>query len=363
MSLRIDRRQALATLAAAGLAVGTRAPGADWAAPDPTSGAHHKLAAAYSAEHRGISVLVMVGGKLVFEDYPNGGAADRAHELASGTKSFAGVAACAAIADGLIQSWDEKLVDTLTEWKDDPLKSQITLRQLLSLTSGIGGGGIARPPSFADAIKEAATADPGTKFMYGPAPYQTFGEFLRRKLAPKNEGVLDYYQRRLFDPIGLKYGGWRKGTDGQPHLPSGAQLSAANWAKFGELARLGGKWEGREIVPQKLLDECFVGTKANPAYGLTWWLNRPVDAVTLRAIPLMRIAQDLAGPKSEFLSDLFFAAGAGDQRLYISRKLEVVVVRQATGILAAITGRREGYSDKEFLARLMFGTDANGKKM
>ena len=49
-------------------------------------------------------------------------------------------------------------------------------------------------------------------------------------------------------------------------------------------------------------------------------------------------------------SGALLAAGAGDQRMYVSRQYKVVIVRQATGILAALGGRRDGYSDREFLA-------------
>lgn len=71
-------------------------------AADPGNARHHQLAASYSAEHRGISLLVMIDGKIVFEDYPNGGRANRPHELASGTKSFSGVMAACAVQDGLL---------------------------------------------------------------------------------------------------------------------------------------------------------------------------------------------------------------------------------------------------------------------
>ena len=112
---------------------------ADDAPPEPTNPHHHKLAAEYSASCKGISCLVRVDGKEVFADYPNGGRKDRAHELASGTKSFCGVLAAAAMQDKLIASWDEKISDTLTEWKADKQKADVTLRHLLSLTSGMGG--------------------------------------------------------------------------------------------------------------------------------------------------------------------------------------------------------------------------------
>ncbi len=43
-----------------------------------------RLAADYSRENRGLSVVVLKGDKIVFEEYQNGHSADRAWILASG---------------------------------------------------------------------------------------------------------------------------------------------------------------------------------------------------------------------------------------------------------------------------------------
>jgi CubicO group peptidase (beta-lactamase class C family) len=333
-------------------------------APDPNNPAHHKLAAEYSAGKKGISVLVRVDGKELFADYPNGGRKDRAHELASGTKSFSGVMAAAAIQDKLISSWDEKISDTITEWKDDPKKAEVTLRQLLSLSSGMSGGQVGRVPTYADAIQTEFRFDPGKRFQYGPAPYQTFGEVMRRKLEPKNESPYDYLQRRILKPIDLQVGSWRKGADRQIHLPSGAALTASEWAKFGELIRAGGTWEGKEILPQKLLDECFIPSKINPSYGLTFWLGATANGTREAMLPALAKLRNPTGKDELRVKDLVFAAGAGDQRLFTSRDLKLVVVRQADGILAALGGNDDsGWNDREFLARLLYGTDAAGKKL
>ena len=340
---------------------------------DPASREHHQLAAAYSAEHRGISLLVMIDGQIVFEDYPNRGRADRAHELASGTKSFSGVMAACAVQDGLL-TWDEKAADTITEWKDDPQKNQITVRQLLNLTSGLQTGGErGRVPTYADANPKPMSFDPGARFVYGAVHYQAFGELMLRKLADKNEGPLDYLQRRVFEPIGLNYGSWRKGADGNPHLPSGAALTDREWAKFGEMVRLGGTWEGKEIVKQELLDECFKASAKNKAYGLTWWLPSAGSTrlemfapQVRRPLERLKTARDEPAEGSgefKIASDLVMAAGAGDQRLYVCRSLKLVVARQATGILEALSGRESGWSDKEFLARLLVGKDSSGKEL
>jgi CubicO group peptidase (beta-lactamase class C family) len=362
MPLQFTRRRVIQGSLAGLALVASRGRAAEELQINATLAERHKLAAEYSAGRRGVSLLVMVAGEVVFEDYPNGGGADRAHELASGTKSFNGPLVAAAIEDKLIASWDERVADTITEWKVDERRGKITLRQLLSLTSGIAGGGIARPPAYSEAIATEAEADAGERFQYGPAPFQIFGELLRRKLKTKNEGVLEYLERRIFDPIGLAHGVWRKDKDGNPHLPSGASLTAREWAKFGELIRHSGKWKEKQLVPQKELDACFTGSKANPAYGLTWWLKRPVDEATLQRIALLRRATDLVGAKTALPGDLVFAAGAGDQRMYVSRQHKLVIVRQATGILEALLGgRRQDFSDTELLSRLLLGTDAGGK--
>lgn len=316
----------------------------------------YQLAAEYSSDYRGLSVLVMKGDKIVFEQYDNGHSAETPHMLASGTKSFVGVMAVAAIEDKLLKL-DDLVSDTITEWKADARRSRITINQLLHLISGIGGGTIGRPPEYADAIKAESDFEPGTKFQYGPTPFQIFGEVMHRKLLPRKESPLDYLKRRILDPIGLKISFWQRGSDGNPQLPSGAFLTAREWAKFGILVKNGGKWNGKQIVPKKLLEECFVGSKANPAYGLTFWLNvagggpSDDDETGVKRLPeTTRIRRDgiyASGPR-----DLVMAAGAAQQRLYIIPSLDMVVVRQ---------GRMSRFTDAEFLARLLDGKTANGQ--
>jgi len=300
----------------------------------------YKLAAEYSAENRGRSVLIMKGDKIVFEDYENGHTAEMPWFLASGTKSFSGVILAAAIEDKIFKSFDEKVSETITEWKSDKQKSNITLRQLLSLTSGISAGQIGRVPEYADAINSSVRYEAGTKFEYGPAPFQIFGEVMTRKLAPKKESVMDYLKRRILTPIGLKVAFWRM-SDGNPLLPQGANLTAREWIKFGLFLKNGGKWNGKQIVAKKLLDELVIGSKANPAYGITFWLNQagidPRGEVTQ-----MRV-ENVSG---DAVKDLYMAAGAGNQRLYIIPSKDLVVVRQ---------GNFGKYNDGEFLGRLIFG--------
>lgn len=329
----MNRRSFLAASAAACLATPATAQELNFAA-----------AAAYSVERRGVSMLAMRRGEVIFEDYPNGGGVTRGWELASGTKSFTGVMAAAAVQDGLISSWDERAADTLTEWRGDD-RRHITLRHILSLTSGIIGGPIGRPPPYADAIAQRSESAPGERFAYGPTPFQIFGEIIRRKTSGD---PLDYLTRRILAPLDIEPTHWRRGADGMPHMPSGAGLTARDWSRFGWFVLQGG--EGR--VSEPALRECFTGTRANPGYGLSFWLLR--DGLVA---PGRNAGVEIDSALSERFGGISMAAGAGNQRLYLIPSLDLVIVRQATGILQALMRRERGpqWSDAEFL-RLALGS-------
>lgn len=277
------------------------------------------------------AVLVMHEGKIVFERYATGGGRNLPHALASGSKSFTGVLAVAAVQDGLLKSLDEKVSDTLDDWNQDLRKKNITVRQLLSLESGLGGGTAALDANwigFAAAAKQPLTADPGTKFQYGPYPFLTFGHLLTKKL--KNESVEAYLKRRILDPLGVTVR-WRKTQDGEAALPGGAAMTARDWATFGQFLLQEGHWEGKAILPAKLLRECYHPGKANPAYGLSFWLN-PNQAALRRSL--------------EPSKDFAMAAGLGGQRLYLLPKDKLVVIR-----FGPLFG--ENYRDVPFLSSLL----------
>jgi len=317
-----------------------------WAAP---ALADYQAAAEYSAGYRGIALVVVHNGEVVFEDYPNGGAADRANLLASGTKSFSGIIAAAAVQDGVL-SLDEKVSDTITEWQGTN-RENITIRQLLNLTDGLRTPRRAgRIPPFDIAVRVPLERPPGRTFAYSPVPFQVFGEVIRRKL---NEDPVEYLTRRVFEPIGLEVASWRHSRSGDASLPTGAALTARNWALFGEFILAHGAWNGEQLVSREALDELFIGSDANPAYGLTWWLNKPVDFQFAANNPPLSDSTDYWQHEDVFPDDMVMAAGAGDQRLFISWRQNIVVVRQAEGIMGALLGHRLSWSDVQFWRILM----------
>lgn len=277
----------------------------------------------------GDSLLILRGGRKLAEDGDR-----RSHELASGTKSFWGVLTLLLVKERLL-GLEDRLDSVIQEWKSDP-RGAVTLHQLLTLTSGIAGGSTGRPPTFAQALQTPMRATPGSRFQYGPAPYQIYGEFLRRKLGDP----LSLLQKYVLGPADVSYESWKRGLDGQIHLPSGARLTAQQWSRFG-------LWVNAH---RDSLRELRQGTTANPAYGLTWWLNQAVHAGSLTG-PMRAIAS--LGKDPSLPRDLFIAAGAGDQRLYIIPSRDVIVVRQAGRIVARVLGGGSHWSDTAFLKKVM----------
>lgn len=325
---------------------------------------------AYSAQHNGVAVLIAEHGSLVCERYADGITRDTPRALFSGTKGFVGMMAAAAVADGLL-TLDERAADTLSEWRGDPLRSTITIRDLLSLSSGLETSGPQAAPGFADAVRTPAAAAPGTKFAYGPIVFQVFGAILQRKLAGRglDPAPTAYLERRVLAPIGARVTAWGGPVAGpDPNLAAGASMSAADWAKFGDLVRL------PALAAKVGLDPASYEAQFHPAgayrgYGLTWWLATPLDASAREGLdPVARTIDLPQGARAGLVpADLVVAAGAGGQRLYVSRSRQLVVVRfaEVTG-LAALAGRAQPgrargsgavssgqYSDTEFVRRVL----------
>jgi len=309
-----------------------------------------ELAADYNRQTGGETMLVLHRGETVFEEYPNGWSAGEPHLLASGSKSFVGLAAIAAAEDGYIRL-DDPASTSLTEWKDDPEKSAITYRQLLTFTSGMtasepGTAIKGETPAWAEIIDKPMKHKPGETFEYGAYHLYAFGEALQRILQKKTgETFESYLKRRILEPIGIKVEWRMRCKDGNPQLGGGAYMTAKDWAAVGEFVRNKGEANGKSVIGAALIDELFVGTKANPAYGLTWWLKRPIpEELDVETGHGGSLANSTWAP-----DDLVMAAGLGEQRLYVIPSLQLVVVRNGP------VSKARTYRDVAFLSRLLRG--------
>lgn len=339
----------------------------------------------YAARTGAQAVLVMHRGTIIHERFMAGGSATLRGPLASGSKSFVGIAAIAAVADRKLVL-DRAVADYIPSWGTDPRKARITVRQLLSLESGLESGnpgtGCGGPgKGWTDAVNAGTYADPGTAFRYGPYPFIVGGAVIEQVTG---KSFADYLQARILDPLGIRVDWAMKCADGKPQLAGGARMNARDWATLGEFLRNEGVHKGTRILPAELVRELSRPAQVNPSYGLSMWLA----SATTQRNPTMGIGAADGGSARDSASggrglgrggllrrrleqrraaaggaeragttttpnwlpaDLYMAAGMGKQRMYVIPSRELVVVR-----MGPITGGR-AFTDLGFLEPLLSG--------
>lgn len=311
-------------------------------------------AADYSASHRGLSLLVIQHGKSVMEEYPNGGSARMPQKIYSGTKTFFTMATLVAAQDGLLRL-DEPVSKTISEWRDDGQRSQITIRDLMNFSDGLDPAFHLHSDKVSDrnsmALRTPLVAQKGKAFTYGPSHGQVLCEVLRRKLAPHGETPFGYVQHKVLDPLGLGAVPYRADVLGNPLVASGFRLTARQWSRFGMLILGNGKIDRRVIVKQDWFAQSFQSTRVNPMFGLGFWMNSSAaegagECDIEKMLEKKWQQQDWhkrcicrSAPK-----DLVAAVGSGYQRLFVIPSMDLVIVRQ---------GQDAPFSDAEFLRRIL----------
>jgi CubicO group peptidase (beta-lactamase class C family) len=294
---------------------------------------------------------------VVFADYNAPFASTDPHLLASGTKSFSFALFALGVMDG-IWSLDEPVFETISEWAGDSRRQMITIRHLLTLSSGLKDAAeynVAQVPSldiYDLAInKSTQPYDVDTAFIYGAVNFFVLAAVFERKtgLDPVN-----YLYERLLSHLGMDAAHtlrWTRDIKGKPQMAGGAWLDARTWLNYGQLMLQNGDWLG-----QQLLDANLVGLSTsldNPAYqgyGLTWWRNTPLDGSynpSTDSVPAdARPANAGELIVADLPADLYFAAGFGRQRLYIVPSQNLVIVRFGMTL-------SQNFSDNELLLRIM----------
>lgn len=240
----------------------------------------------YHRRRKPQALVIVRNGTAVLEEYAADFSAETPHALYSGTKSFWGVAAVTAAR--------ERLLDL-----NEPVWNGATIRDLLTLTAGVPFGGLGSAvPTYEKALAAEQRDAPGDRFTYGGIPLQIFGAIFAEKLRPLKMTPHEYLRDRILEPAGVEIASWRTLKDGTHPLPTGAFVTARNWARYGAYV----------LARRSDYARCFEGTRANPRYGLCWWLAPP------------------GAP-----SDLFYASGSGGQALYVIPSEDAVIARFGAG--------------------------------
>jgi CubicO group peptidase (beta-lactamase class C family) len=315
-----------------------------------------RAAAAYSDQYGGLALVVRRGPEILFEHYADGHGPDKPWMLASGSVGLCTLAALCAEEDGLLKL-DERVSDTLAEWRGVAGKDAVTVRQLLALESGIAANNAkVRDTHTLDhyqAALEAPMVDlPGQSFRFGPTAWFVLGALLDRKLAGEGGDVLAYLRKRLLDPLGVDVHYWDRDKAGRPLLPTGAYLTAREWSKVGTLIVERGRAGERQLLSAERIALLAQPSRLEPNYGLGFWLHGGLDGA--RSVEGPQPGAELTGAErveeraASIPRDLLFSAGFGRQRMFVFPSQGLVVVRQGYPV--------DGWSDVDFL-RILLGID------
>ncbi len=246
-------------------------------------------------------IVVLYKGKLVHEWYGKGWDKNALHPVYSVTKSVVHALVGIAIEEGYIKSVQDKIVDYFPgiDIKVAPeLKKQITIEQMLTMTSGIAGD---FENQFADynaqpRTKEenekldqlyeedslkflleycSMTAEPGERWNYSS---MSTGILLGMIAAAIDQPLEDFVDERLFGPMGITHYDWGSYPDGTYAGGGGLALTPRDMAKFGYLYLNYGRWEDRQLVPADWVAQCSPTSKSPYGYGRLFW-NVPFSPV------------------------------------------------------------------------------------
>lgn len=195
----------------------------------------------------------------------------------SATKSFTSCAVGFAVQEGLI-SLDERLVDAfprdLPESISDNLRAA-TVRDLLTMCLGQEQGflmGGQRPLYEEDDWVKLSLSIP---FVYKPGThfvYNNVGPYLAGILVQRRAGcdLVSYLTPRLLSHLGIKRPTWECDPLGNTFGAGGLFLTLSELHKFGLFYLNRGKWNGKQLLSEKWIDE---STKASDTdkYGYLFW--------------------------------------------------------------------------------------------
>jgi CubicO group peptidase (beta-lactamase class C family) len=287
-------------------------------------------------------ILILHKGRIVYERYFGVLKPAGPHIAFSVTKSFVATVAASLIVERVL---DEKAVVAkyVPELKSSGF-GDATIRQLLDMTTGVkysehyeepnspiwefsrANGFLPRPPGYKgpetsyDYLKTVGKDSPhGEKFEYKTVNTDVLGWVMARVTG---KPVSELVRERFFSRLGMEQDGFfTVDSIGTEFSGGGLNLTLRDMARFGEMIRLGGRWNGEQIVPAAAIEEirkgaskeqfAGAGYKTLPgwSYHGMWWHSHNAHGA-------------------------FMARGIHGQAIYIDPKAEMVIVRFASHPMA-----------------------------
>ena len=307
-------------------------PGDDWEVSTPEAegmdAGRLEDVAAYCEAHKCGGVVIVRHGRIAWERYWGDWNEDSTDNSWSMAKSVTSALVGIAIGEGKIESVDESAADFIPEWRGTD-RGKVTLRNLLSMTSGLSWSMIYDPPSgdtiqmlisddeVSYAVGRPLYREPGSDWYYSDGDTQIFSAIIK---AATGVDAYQYAEEKLLGPIGVTGAWWDTDKVGNVMTFCCVHTTARNFARFGYLYLRDGRWGDRQIVPEEWVRESLQPSQwENIQYGYYWWLLDFPD------VP----------------NDIFEALGFLTKRIYVIPSLDIVAVRIGEG--------DDEWQDAEFL--------------
>lgn len=156
----------------------------------------------FAGDRASTGVVILRHGRILAERYWRDWTRTTAQPIYSASKSVTATLIGMAIDTGKIRNVEQPVSDFIPSWKSTP-KSQITIRHLLTMTSGLAGNthqNIAGESQFEFMTNAAQDHTPGKKWVYHTPAYRMLLTILHRATG---EGPNAYTQRLLWGPLGM----------------------------------------------------------------------------------------------------------------------------------------------------------------
>jgi len=296
------------------------------------------------------ALLILKDGKISYENYWLTGGKNVQWISMSVAKSFISALIGIAIDQGHIKSLEDEVTDYVPQLKNSAYDN-VRIKDILQMSSGASWNEDYSDPNsdinrsskifaiggsldeFSASLKKELK--PGSYNRYNSTDTQVLGMLLREAT---RTSVTKYMQEMLWHPMGAQDSGyWILDSKNMEMAYAGFNATARDYAKLGELYRLGGKINGKQIIPRDWVkasvkpDAPHLMPGDNPlsdfplGYGYQWWVP------------------DLSGD--------FSAIGVYNQFIYVSPKSNMVIVKLSAN---SIYGTSEALSTLSELEAIEF---------
>lgn len=229
------------------------------------------------------SLLIARHGKLVLEEYFYGFNKDRLHDMRSASKTFATLIVGIARDKGAKIDTNTPVYAQFPEYKDfangDPRKSKITVRDLMTMTSGLACDDNDENSPGNEDVMQQQTAQPdwykytldlpimrepgGDQAVYCSAGINLLGGIVRNAT---HTWLPDFFYENVANPLQIKMYHWNLMPNGEGYAGGGLYLRPRDQLKLGQLYLNGGVWNGKHIVSKDWVER---STSRQSTFGKT----------------------------------------------------------------------------------------------